>query len=48
MKRVTSLALLVVLLLTGCSAQTGPTNEELGWGKDWAPCWAWNPWTDSP
>ena len=35
MKRTISLALLAVLLLTGCSAQTGPTNEELGWDKDW-------------
>ena len=35
MKRVISLALLAVLLLSGCAAQTGPTNEELGWDKDW-------------
>ena len=35
MKRVISLALLAALLLTGCAAQTGPTNEELGWDKDW-------------
>ena len=35
MKRAVSLALLAVLLLTGCAAQTGPTNEELGWDKDW-------------
>ena len=36
MKRVISLALLAALLLTGCAAQTGPTNEELGWDEDWA------------
>lgn len=36
MKRVISMALLAVLLLTGCAARTGPTNEELGWGEDWA------------
>ena len=36
MRRVISLALLTLLLLTGCAAQTGPTNEELGWGEDWA------------
>ena len=36
MKRVLSLALLAVLLLTGCAAQTGPTTAELGWGEDWA------------
>ena len=35
MKRVISLALLAVLLLAGCTAQTGPTNEELGWDADW-------------
>ena len=35
MKRAVSLALLAVLLLTGCAARTGPTNEELGWDKDW-------------
>ena len=35
MKRVISLALLAVLLLTGCAAQNGPTNEELGWDEDW-------------
>ena len=35
MKRVISLALLAAVLLTGCAAQTGPTNEELGWDKDW-------------
>ena len=35
MKRVVSLALLAVLLLTGCAARTGPTNEELGWDADW-------------
>ena len=35
MKRTISLALLTVLLLTGCAAQTGPTNEELGWDEDW-------------
>ena len=35
MKRTISLALLAVLLFTGCAAQTGPTNEELGWDKDW-------------
>ena len=36
MKRAFSLALLVALLLTGCAARTGPSNEELGWDKDWA------------
>ena len=36
MKRAISLALLAALLLTGCAAQTGPTNEELGWDRDWA------------
>ena len=36
MRRVISLALLALLLLTGCAARTGPTNEELGWGGDWA------------
>ena len=35
MKRAISLALLAAVLLTGCAAQTGPTNEELGWDKDW-------------
>ena len=35
MKRTFSLALLAVLLLTGCAAKTGPTNEELGWDGDW-------------
>ena len=35
MKRTISLALLAILLLTGCAAQTGPTNEELGWDDDW-------------
>ena len=35
MKRVISLALLAALLLTGCAAQTGPSNEELGWNEDW-------------
>ena len=35
MKRIASLALLAALLLTGCAARTGPTNEELGWGADW-------------
>lgn len=35
MKRAISLALLAALLFTGCAAQTGPTNEELGWDKDW-------------
>ena len=35
MKRAISLALLAALLLTGCAAQTGPTNEELGWDEDW-------------
>lgn len=35
MKRIISLALLAVLLLTGCAAQTGPTNAELGWDEDW-------------
>ena len=35
MKRAISLALLAVLLLTGCAAQTGPSNEELGWDEDW-------------
>ena len=36
MKRVISLALLAVLLLTGCAAPSRPTNEELGWDEDWA------------
>lgn len=36
MKRILFPALLAALLLTGCAAQTGPTNEELGWDKDWA------------
>ena len=36
MKRAISLALLAVLLLSGCAARNGPTNEELGWGRDWA------------
>ena len=36
MKRILLPALLAALLLTGCAAQTGPTNEELGWDKDWA------------
>ena len=35
MKRAFSLALLAALLLTGCAAQTGPTNAELGWDEDW-------------
>ena len=35
MKRSITLALLAALLLTGCAARTGPSNEELGWDKDW-------------
>ena len=35
MKRAISMALLAILLLAGCADPSGPTNEELGWDKDW-------------